>query len=46
MLCLNISNITVMTVKDAYYCCIIHDIDKPDTIHLLENSLLDYRGYI
>ena len=45
MLCLNISD-TVVTVKDADYRCIIHDIIKSDAIHLLENSVLDDRGYI
>ena len=44
MLCLNISD-TVITVKDADYRCTIHDI-KSDAIHLLENSVLDDRGYI
>ena len=45
MLRLNISDITIITVKLVNYCCIIHDISKSDVIILLENSLLD-DGYI
>ena len=41
MLCLNISNITIITSKVIDYCCIIHNISKPDAINLLENSVLD-----
>ena len=46
MLYLNISDITNITVKDIDYRSIIHNIRKSDAIHLLENSVLDYRGYI
>ena len=40
MLCLDFSNITIITVKDIDYRSIIHDISQSDTIHLSENSLL------
>ena len=30
----NVSNITIITVKGADYCCIIHDISKYDSINL------------
>ena len=46
MLCFNLSDIPIITVKGIDYCCIIHDINKSDTINLLENSVFDYRGYI
>ena len=46
MLCVNISNIAVIDVKRSDYCCIIHDISKYEAINLLENSMLDDRGYI
>ena len=46
MLCLNISNIAIITVKNVDYYSIIHDTGKSETIHLLENSVLDDRGYI
>ena len=46
MLCLNISDIALITVKGVDYCCIIHDISKSEAIHLLENSTLDDGGYI
>ena len=46
MLCLNLSDIAVTTVKGVDYCWIIHDISKSEAIHLLENSVLDDRGYI
>ena len=45
VLCLNISDIAIMAAKDVDYCRIIHDISKCDTIHLLENAVLDDRGY-
>ena len=37
MLCLNISDITIITFKDIDYLCIIHDISKSDALHLSEN---------
>ena len=46
MLFLNLSDIVIVTVKVIDYRCIIHDISKPDAIHLLENFALDDRGYI
>ena len=36
--CLNISEITIITVKSIDYWCIIYDINKSDAIRLLENS--------
>ena len=42
-LCLNISDIAIITVKGIYYRCIIHDISKSDAIHLLENPMLNNR---
>ena len=45
-LCVNISNIAIITVKGADYCCIVHCISKSDAINLLENSVLDDQGYI
>ena len=46
MLCLNISNIAIVTVKGVDYHCIIHDTSKSEAIRLLENSVLDDCGYI
>ena len=46
MLHLNLSNITIITVKVVDYLCIIHDIGKSEAIHLLESSVLDDHGYI
>ena len=43
-LCL--SDITIITVKGTDYRCVIQDISKPNTNHLLENSVLDDHGYI
>ena len=45
MLCLNLSDIAISTVKRVDYCCIISHISKSDAIRLFENSMLDYRGY-
>ena len=41
-----ISDIVIITVKSADYCCIIHDISKSDTTLLLEKSVLDDCEYI
>ena len=38
--------IAIITVKGVDCHCIIHDISKSEAIHLLENSVLDDRGYI
>ena len=38
MLCLNISDIAIITVKRVYYSCIIHDIGESEANHLSENS--------
>ena len=46
MLCLKVSDITIIAVKGIDHCCFIHDISKYDAIHLLENYVLDDRGYI
>ena len=34
---LNISNVTIITVKNVDYCCIIHNISKCEAINLLKN---------
>ena len=46
MLCFNISDIAVITVKGVEYCCIIYDISKSEVTNLLENSLHEDCGYI
>ena len=45
VLFLNLSDIAIITVKDIDYRCVVHDISKAEAIHLLENSVLDCRGY-
>ena len=46
MLSVNISNIAIITVKNVYYCCIIHNINKSEAINLLESSALENCGYV
>ena len=46
MLCLNRSDIAIITVKDVDYRCIVHPIRKYEATHLLENSVLHNRGNI
>ena len=49
MLNVNISGIAITTIKNVEYCCIIHiihNISKPEAIHLLENSVLEDHGYL
>ena len=43
---LNSSDTAITTVENVDYCCIIHVISKSEAIHLVENSVLDDRGYM
>ena len=43
---INLSDIAIITVIGADYCCIIDDISIFEAIRLLENSVLDGRGHI
>ena len=45
MLCLNISNIAIITVKNLDYHCIKYN-SKSEAINLLENSVLEDCGYV
>ena len=45
-MCLNISDIAVITVKGFDYPCILYDASKSEAIHLLKNSLFDDPGYV
>ena len=45
MLSVNINDIAIITVKNIDYCCKIHNINKFEAISLLENSVLQNRGY-
>ena len=46
MLCLSISDITIVTVKNVAYCGVIHNISKSEAINLLKSAVLEKRGYI
>ena len=46
MLCLNISSISDITVKEVDYRSIIHEIGKSDPIYCLESGVLDNLWYI
>ena len=46
VLCLNISDIAVITVKNVDYRSIIHNVNKSEAMNLLENSLLEDLSYI
>ena len=46
MLCFNMSYIATITVKSVDYRCTNHDVCKSKAINLLENSILEDRGYI
>ena len=39
-------DIVINTVKAVDHNCFNHDISKSEAIRLLENSVLDYCGYI
>ena len=40
ILSVNISDITIVTIKNVDYRCIIHNISKSKASNLLENSVL------
>ena len=44
VLCLNLGNVTIITVKDADQHCIIHEISKSAAINLSKNYVLEDRG--
>ena len=46
MLCLNISDVAIITVKGNDNGCIILNISKSEAIRLLKNYVLDDCGYI
>ena len=46
MLCLNLSDIAIISVKGGDYCYIIHDISTPEAIILLKHSVLEDCAYI
>ena len=46
MLSVNISDITIISIKNVDYRCIIHNIIKSDTINLLKNSVFENCRYI
>ena len=46
MLSVNIIDITIISVKNDYYRCIIHNISKSGAINLLKTSVLEDRWYI
>ena len=45
-LCLNISDITIITFKNVNYPCIIHNISKSQAINLIQSAVLENRGYL
>ena len=46
MLSVNISDISIITVKNVNYRCIIHNISKSEATNLLKNSVLEDLGCI
>ena len=46
MLCLDLSDVSIITGKGFDYHCILYEITKSEAIHLFENTVLEDRGYI
>ena len=46
MLCFNLSDIAIITVKGVGYRCIIYGISKSQKMHLLKTAALDDCGYL
>ena len=45
-LSVNISHIAIITARKIDYCCIIYNINKPEEVNLLENSVLEDRRHL
>ena len=45
-LCLNISDIAIITIKNVNCCCIIRNISKSEAINLSEKFFLEDQGYL
>ena len=45
MLTVNISDSTIVTVKNVEYGCILHNINKSESMYLLQNFVLKDYGY-
>ena len=46
MLSVNIRDIAIITIKNVDYFCIIQKISKSEAINLLQNFVLEDRGYL
>ena len=46
MLCLDLNDIAIITVKNVDYRCIIHNISKSEAINLLKIYVLESLGYM
>ena len=44
MFCLNLSDLTIITVKGVDYRCIIHEISKSEATNLLKHSVIEDSG--
>ena len=44
--CLNISDIAIIIVKNVDYRCIMYNISKSEAINLLESYVLEDRVYV
>ena len=42
---INVSDITIITIKNVDYLCIIHNISKYEAINLLESAVLEMRWH-
>ena len=43
---IDVSDITIVTVENVDYRCIIHNISKSESINLLQSAVVEKRGYI
>ena len=46
MLCVNISDTAIFTVKNVDYRCVIHKFSKSEAINLLKNPVLEGCWYV
>ena len=45
-MCLNISDLATIAVKNVDYRCIMYNINKSEAINLFGNSVLEVHGYV
>ena len=46
MVSVNLSDIAILKINGAAYCCIINEISKSDAVNVLQNADLTQKGRV